>query len=54
MVSDQDNGLDELSKIISRQKDIAVKIGSEADTQNGMYIILSIFTIKTLRSLGSN
>ncbi|KAK7590931.1 hypothetical protein V9T40_002544 [Parthenolecanium corni] len=34
IMKDQDNGLDELSKIISRQKDIAVKIGSEADTQN--------------------
>lgn len=37
IISDQDDGLDELSKIISRQKDIAIKIGSEADTQNGNF-----------------
>lgn len=36
MFAEQDAGLEELSKIISRQKNIARTIGDEVDTQNGM------------------
>ncbi len=35
ILDDQNQGLDSLSKIISRQKDIALKIGDEVDLQNG-------------------
>lgn len=34
-LADQEQGLDRLSKVISRQKDIAVTIGNEVDFQNG-------------------
>ena len=35
--AEQDAGLEELSKIISRQKNIARTIGEEVDTQNGKF-----------------
>lgn len=35
LLDDQDEGLDALSKIISRQKELAIKIGDEVETQNG-------------------
>jgi uncharacterized coiled-coil protein SlyX len=34
-VADQDRGLEALSKVITRQKEIAETIGSEVDLQNG-------------------
>lgn len=34
LLKDQDNNLERLSKVISRQKDISVTIGSEIDLQN--------------------
>lgn len=33
--AEQDSGLEELAKTISRQKHIAVKIGTEVDVHNG-------------------
>lgn len=45
-ISDQDQGLEALSKVISRQKEIAETIGNEVDLQNG-----ESFTIKTYFSL---
>lgn len=35
ILDDQNQGLESLSKIISRQRDIALKIGDEVDQQNG-------------------
>lgn len=35
ILDDQNQGLESLSKIISRQKDLALKIGDEVDLQNG-------------------
>lgn len=32
---EQDDGLDELASIVSRQKNIAITISSEVDLQNG-------------------
>lgn len=34
---EQDDGLDELASIVSRQKNIAITISSEVDLQNGWY-----------------
>ena len=34
---EQDRGLDALSRIIGRQKQIAVQIGNEVETQNGLF-----------------
>lgn len=36
IIEEQNKALESLSHIISRQKDIAIKIGDEVDTQNGM------------------
>ena len=38
-VADQDQGLEALSKVISRQKEIAETIGSEVDLQNGKLLL---------------
>lgn len=35
ILDDQNQGLESLSKIISRQKDLALQIGDEVDLQNG-------------------
>lgn len=35
VLEDQNEGLDNLSKIISRQRELAIKIGDEVDVQNG-------------------
>lgn len=35
ILDDQNRGLESLSKIISRQKDLALQIGDEVDLQNG-------------------
>lgn len=35
MLDDQEEGLDNLSKIISRQKQLAIRIGDEVEVQNG-------------------
>lgn len=35
VLEDQNQGLDNLSKIISRQRELAIKIGDEVDVQNG-------------------
>lgn len=37
ILADQDEGLDNLSKVISRQKHLALRIGDEVDDQNGWY-----------------
>jgi hypothetical protein len=37
-ISDQEQGLEALSKVISRQKEIAETIGSEVDLQNGKLV----------------
>lgn len=34
ILEDQDHGLEALSKVISRQKDLAIRIGDEVDIQN--------------------
>jgi len=34
---EQDDGLNELASIVSRQKNIAITISSEVDLQNGQY-----------------
>ena len=38
-VADQEQGLEALSKVISRQKEIAETIGSEVDLQNGKLLL---------------
>jgi hypothetical protein len=38
-ISDQEQGLEALSKVISRQKEIAETIGSEVDLQNGKLLL---------------
>lgn len=43
ILNDQDEGLDNLSKIISRQKQLAIRIGDEVEEQNGRTYILLIF-----------
>lgn len=35
ILNDQDEGLENLSKIISRQKQLAIRIGDEVEIQNG-------------------
>lgn len=35
VLEDQNEGLENLSKIISRQRELAIKIGDEVDVQNG-------------------
>lgn len=35
IIEDQNEGLDALSKVISRQKHLALRIGDEVDEQNG-------------------
>lgn len=37
---EQDDGLNELATIVSRQKNIAITISSEVDLQNGWYKVL--------------
>lgn len=36
ILEDQNEGLEALSKVISRQKNLALRIGDEVDDQNGM------------------
>lgn len=45
MFLEQDRGLEELSKIIGRQRQMAQAIGEEVESQNGIIFILdfSIF-----------
>ena len=38
IMDDQNEGLEALSKIITRQKQIALQIGDEVDVQNGLCI----------------
>lgn len=35
LLAEQDQGLDALSSVLSRQKQMAVDIGDEVDSQNG-------------------
>lgn len=35
ILDDQNDGLEALSKVITRQKDLALRIGDEVDVQNG-------------------
>lgn len=39
ILEDQNEGLENLSKVISRQKHLALKIGDEVDEQNGMFYV---------------
>lgn len=41
ILDDQNQGLESLSKIISRQKDLALQIGDEVDLQNGEFQIMT-------------
>ena len=40
ILDDQNVGLEALSKVISRQKHLAVQIGEEVDLQNGLFLII--------------
>lgn len=40
ILDDQNQGLESLSKIISRQKDLAIQIGDEVDLQNGLLVVV--------------
>lgn len=37
ILDDQNEGLEALSKVISRQKNLAIRIGDEFDDQNGLF-----------------
>lgn len=39
ILEDQNEGLENLAQVISRQKHLALKIGDEVDEQNGMFAI---------------
>ena len=39
LFAEQDEGLDVLSQVLSRQKHMALDIGNEVDVQNGKYIL---------------
>lgn len=39
ILDDQNEGLEQLSKVISRQKDLALRIGDEVDVHNGLWLI---------------
>ena len=41
--SEQDQGLEALSRVIGRQKQMAIDIGDEVDSQNGIINYLSLF-----------
>lgn len=45
IIDDQNQGLESLSKIISRQKDLALRIGDEVDLQNGKLVLMSWFVM---------
>ena len=36
---EQDHGLEALSRVVDRQKQIALDIGTEVDSQNGMCLL---------------
>lgn len=38
IIIEQDDGLNELASIVSRQKNLAITISTEVDLQNGWYI----------------
>lgn len=38
ILEDQNEGLEALSKVISRQKNLALRIGDEFDEQNGLFV----------------
>ncbi|KAL5244516.1 hypothetical protein ACI65C_011926 [Semiaphis heraclei] len=42
LIKEQDDGLNELASIVSRQKNIAITISSEVDLQNGWYKMLFV------------
>lgn len=46
ILENQNEGLDALSKVISRQKSLAIRIGDEFDEQNGKYGFQSYFDIR--------
>jgi hypothetical protein len=58
-ISDQEQGLEALSKVISRQKEIAETIGNEVDLQNGKLLwmvdpVMHFLTTLTFVCLGSS
>lgn len=42
ILEDQNEGLEALSKVISRQKNLALRIGDEFDEQNGLFLSVSL------------
>jgi len=42
---EQDDGLNELASIVSRQKNIAITISSEVDLQNGRYKTIKCYLL---------
>lgn len=48
MLVEQDDGLDALAKIISRQKHLALRIGDEVDEQNGKSMWLFVLYIDNI------
>lgn len=40
ILEDQNEGLEALSKVISRQKNLALRIGDEFDEQNGLFLLV--------------
>lgn len=42
ILDDQNEGLEALSKVISRQKNLALRIGDEFDEQNGLFLFFKI------------
>ena len=45
VIARQDQGLDDLARIIRRQRDIGITIGTEVDQQNGKYICELFFIL---------
>lgn len=55
ILDDQNEGLETLSKVISRQKHLALRIGDEFDEQNGLFLFGACsFKIEVLRSYNGN
>lgn len=43
ILDNQNEGLEALSKVISRQKNLALRIGDEFDEQNGLFLFYCVF-----------
>lgn len=51
LFSEQDRGLEELSKIIGRQREMAQAIGDEVESQNGTINIIILLTNLKLNTI---